>query len=114
MIFQKGSGTCLTPLKDKTSPSVHLSRTLGLVFIHIVGGDGVKKGYVANGLAVTVALTGAVLAAKNDAPLILSKKNELSASMEKSIDAQQLNRFVLLGGPDVIHVDDDLAKLTVK
>ncbi len=77
-------------------------------------GDGAKTGYVANGLGFADALTGAVLAAKNDAPLILSKKNELSASMEKSIDAQQLNRFVLLGGPDVIHVDDDLAKLTVK
>lgn len=77
-------------------------------------GDGAKTGYVANGLGFADALTGAVLAAKNDAPLILSKKSVLSPSMERAIRDQELHRFALLGGPDVIHVDDELAKLAIK
>ncbi len=77
-------------------------------------GDGAKTGYVANGLGFADALTGAVLAAKNDAPLILSKKSVLSPSMDRAIRDQKLHRFALLGGPDVIHVDDELAKLAIK
>ncbi len=77
-------------------------------------GEGAKTGYVANGLGFADALTGAVLAAKNDAPLILSRKNVLPSSMEEAINDQELNRFVLLGGSDVIHVDDDLAKFAIK
>ena len=77
-------------------------------------GDGSSTGYVANGYGFADALTGAVLAAKNDAPLILSKKSELSSQMETTIVDQQLSRFVLLGGQAAIQVDSELANLAVK
>ncbi|WP_159786183.1 cell wall-binding repeat-containing protein [Bacillus sp. N1-1] len=77
-------------------------------------GNGSNTGYVANGMGFADALTGAVLAAKNDAPLILSKKTDLSTAMEKTIVDQQLSLFVLIGGPAAINVDSELAGLAVK
>lgn len=76
--------------------------------------DEAHTGYVATGLNFADALTGAVLAAKNDSPLLLAKKDQLSPSIEAAINDLQTEQFVLLGGPDVVSVEDRLAKLTIK
>ncbi|WP_053216157.1 cell wall-binding repeat-containing protein [Guptibacillus hwajinpoensis] len=76
--------------------------------------DKAQTGYVATGVNFADALTGAVLAAKNDSPLLLAKKDQLSPFMEATITDLQTEQFVLLGGPDVVSVEDRLAKLTIK
>ena len=76
--------------------------------------DQAHTGYVATGLNFADALTGAVLAAKNDAPLLLAKGDQLPTATANKIQDLQTERFVLLGGPDVVSVEDKLAKLANK
>ena len=71
-------------------------------------------GYVATGSNFADALTGAVLAAKNDSPLLLAKGDQLPTATENTIKDLQTERFVLLGGPDVLSVENKLAQLATK
>ncbi|WNB92688.1 cell wall-binding repeat-containing protein [Bacillus sp. NEB1478] len=58
----------------------------------------VEGTYLATGLSFADALTGSVLAAKENAPLLLSKPNVLPSTVSKVIKDKQVKEFVILGG----------------
>ncbi|WP_257350239.1 cell wall-binding repeat-containing protein [Pseudalkalibacillus decolorationis] len=57
-----------------------------------------SKAYVATGLTFADALTGSVLAAKQNAPILLTMPSDVSNSIEDIIHHKDLNHFVILGG----------------
>ncbi|MGD6803489.1 cell wall-binding repeat-containing protein [Rossellomorea aquimaris] len=58
--------------------------------------------YVATGTSFADALTGSVLAAKNKAPLILVKQNEVPAVVNTFIKQKQITDFTILGGKGAV------------
>ncbi|WP_060672816.1 SpoIID/LytB domain-containing protein [Rossellomorea vietnamensis] len=55
--------------------------------------------YISNGLTFADALTGSVLAAKNGAPLLLTRADKLPDSIQSTINEESFNVFNILGGP---------------
>lgn len=55
--------------------------------------------YISNGLTFADALTGSVLAAKNGAPLLLTRADKLPDSIQSTINEENFNVFNILGGP---------------
>ncbi|WP_226582047.1 cell wall-binding repeat-containing protein [Halobacillus litoralis] len=72
---------------------------------------GGQQALVATGLNYADALTGSVLAAKKNAPLLLVREDNIPAAMEKTITEREIHNFILLGGSDVVNVADPLAEL---
>ncbi|MCA0987099.1 cell wall-binding repeat-containing protein [Guptibacillus algicola] len=72
---------------------------------------GSKQAYVATGKSFPDALTGAVLAAKSDAPLILSTPKSLQPVTQSYLENSSFHHFGLLGGDDVINVEKDLTQI---
>ncbi|MBN9654433.1 cell wall-binding repeat-containing protein [Halobacillus sp. GSS1] len=72
---------------------------------------GNQQALVATGYNYADALTGSVLAAKKNAPLLLVREDNIPAAMEKTISARQIHNYILLGGSDVVDVADPLAEL---
>ena len=72
---------------------------------------GDQQALVARGDDFADALTGAVLAAKKNAPLLLVEKNDVTVPIERTINQRNIHDFILLGGSDVVEVDDELAEL---
>ena len=72
---------------------------------------GDQQALVATGYNFADALTGAVLAAKKNAPLLLVRENEVTDPIERTINQRNIHDFILLGGSDVVNVDDELAEL---
>ncbi|MFG6495395.1 cell wall-binding repeat-containing protein [Fictibacillus sp. UD] len=58
----------------------------------------VDGAYVATGLSFADALTGSVTAAKDDAPLLLTRPEVLPAASNTIINEKQIKDFVILGG----------------
>ncbi|MGD6969224.1 cell wall-binding repeat-containing protein [Rossellomorea vietnamensis] len=58
--------------------------------------------YVATGTSFADALTGSVLAAKNNAPLFLVKQNEVPAVVNTFITQKQITDFTILGGKGAV------------
>ena len=72
---------------------------------------GNEQAYFATGKGFADALTGAVLAAKNDAPLYLSWPNRLPTGTGTLLEKNSYDQFNLLGGNSVIDIEKDLADL---
>ncbi|WP_270180338.1 cell wall-binding repeat-containing protein [Alkalihalobacillus sp. CinArs1] len=90
--------------KDRYKTNVDILKNLPL---------GNEQAYVATGKSFPDALTGAVLAAKNNAPLILSTPNTLQDVTKSLLENSSYDRFGLLGGNDVIDVERDLTKIII-
>lgn len=58
-----------------------------------------SKAYIATGLTFADALTGSVLAAKEDAPLLLTHPTSAPAPIKNVIQTRQIQNFTILGGP---------------
>jgi N-acetylmuramoyl-L-alanine amidase len=56
------------------------------------------KAFVATGMNFADALTGSVLAAKQDAPMLLTHSTMISESVKTVIETRNINDFVILGG----------------
>ncbi|QHT47802.1 hypothetical protein M662_15355 [Bacillus sp. SB49] len=65
------------------------------------------KTFVATGADFADALTGSVLAAKQDASMLLVRKDKLPATTEETIEKLDLNNFQVLGGTNA--VSDEVA-----
>jgi putative cell wall-binding protein/predicted DNA-binding protein/phenylpyruvate tautomerase PptA (4-oxalocrotonate tautomerase family) len=61
-----------------------------------------EKVYVATGTNFADALTGSVLAAKKEAPILLVKQNEIPKVVEEFIQKKQMNDFTILGGKSAV------------
>ncbi|GAM16218.1 cell wall-binding repeat-containing protein [Mesobacillus selenatarsenatis] len=72
---------------------------------------GKEKAYIANGERFADALTGAVLAAKNNAPLLLSNADNIPWAVHNTMIKQDYNHYTLLGGNDVMNIQYELAEL---
>jgi putative cell wall-binding protein len=72
---------------------------------------GDQQALVATGTGFADALTGAVLAAKKNASLLLVTKDNVWTPIEDIIKQRGIHNFTLLGGSDVVNVDDELADL---
>lgn len=88
--------------KDRYETNADILKNLSL---------GNEQAYVATGKSFPDALTGAVLAAKNDAPLVLSTPKSLQPVTHSYLNNTSFNRFSLLGGDDVINVEKDLTEI---
>ncbi|WP_430790459.1 cell wall-binding repeat-containing protein [Virgibacillus flavescens] len=72
---------------------------------------GDQEAMVATGYNFADALTGSVLAAKKNSPLLLVRENNVTESIEDTIVQRDIRKFTLFGGADVVDVDDELAKI---
>ena len=72
---------------------------------------GKEQAYFATGTGYADALTGAVLAAKNDAPLVLSPPTKLPESTISYLEKSSYDQFNLLGGDNALDVEEDLSKV---
>jgi putative cell wall-binding protein len=70
-----------------------------------------RKALVASGTNYPDALSGAVLAAKEGAPLLLSKPDQLPGNIQDYILSEAYKEFYLLGGSSAIDVEDELGDL---
>ena len=61
-----------------------------------------KKAYVANGTRFPDALTGAVLASKEDVPLLLVKTYEIPSATRNIVNQKNIETFTFLGGESVV------------
>ncbi len=66
------------------------------------------KAYFATGIDFPDALSGAVLAAKNNSPLFLSPGKDLTKETVSTLKEQSFDQYGLFGGKDVLDVEDDL------
>ncbi|MCA0150327.1 cell wall-binding repeat-containing protein [Rossellomorea vietnamensis] len=69
---------------------------------------------VASGKNYPDALSGSVLAAKQQAPLLLSNPEQLPTSVNNYILSEKYKEFFILGGPGAINVEDELGDLYKK
>ncbi|WLR61613.1 cell wall-binding repeat-containing protein [Guptibacillus hwajinpoensis] len=60
---------------------------------------------VATGVKFADALTGSVLAAKEDAAILLVKKDEVPEKISEAIDENDIHNFHILGGPNAVSDD---------
>jgi putative cell wall-binding protein len=72
---------------------------------------GKAQAYVATGENFADALTGAVLAAKRNNPMILTTPQDLPWSMEKVISERNIKDFTMVGGKNVVGIEDELSDL---
>ncbi|MFG6495366.1 cell wall-binding repeat-containing protein [Fictibacillus sp. UD] len=75
--------------KDRFEVSTNIIRELNLP---------TERAYLATGLTFADALTGSVLAAKNNAPLLLTGKDRLPASVSTIVKEKKIYDFTILGG----------------
>ena len=89
---------------DRYKTNIDINRNLKM-------GD--EKAYFATGYNFPDALSGAVVAAKNDAPLFLAQKpgRDLTDETVTLLKEQPFDQFGLFGGKDVLDVEDDLLDL---
>ena len=89
---------------DRYKTNIDINRNLKM-------GD--EKAYFATGYNFPDALSGAVVAAKNDAPLFLAQKpgRDLTDETITLLKEQPFNQFGLFGGKDVLDVEDDLLEV---
>ncbi|MDR7240681.1 SpoIID/LytB domain-containing protein [Neobacillus drentensis] len=66
-----------------------------------------SNAFITKGQIFADALTGSVLAAKKNAPILLVEPSNLTAPIEKSINKNVFNQFNILGGP--ISVNESIA-----
>jgi putative cell wall-binding protein len=75
---------------------------------------GNETAYFATGADFPDALSGAVLAAKKNAPLFLSPGKDLKEETVSSLKEQPFDQFGLFGGKDVLDVEDDLLDVILR
>ncbi|MBY6037115.1 cell wall-binding repeat-containing protein [Fictibacillus nanhaiensis] len=75
--------------KDRFEVSTNIIKELNL---------STDQAYLATGLTFADALTGSVLAAKNNAPLLLTGKDRLPASVSSLVKEKKVLDFTILGG----------------
>ena len=87
--------------EDRYKTNVDINRNLKM---------GNERAYFATGYNFPDALSGAVVAAKNDAPLFLAQKpgRDLTDETVTLLKEQSFDQFGLFGGKDVLDVEDDL------
>ncbi|MGM7702976.1 cell wall-binding repeat-containing protein [Pseudalkalibacillus sp. Hm43] len=71
-----------------------------------------KEAFVATGYKFADALTGSVLAAKRNTPILLVKTDSVPNAIQKNVTSNQMTHFKLLGGSDVVNVQYQLSDLT--
>ena len=69
------------------------------------------EGYIATGYNFADALTGAVLAAKNDAPLLLTYPTQVPDPIKNAIVTKKLHSYNFLGGSDVVGVENQIGDI---
>jgi putative cell wall-binding protein len=69
------------------------------------------KAYIATGYNYADALTGAVLAAKNNAPLLLARPTLVPDPIKDAILTKKLHSYNFLGGSDVLGVENQIADI---
>ncbi|WP_282140972.1 cell wall-binding repeat-containing protein [Cytobacillus oceanisediminis] len=72
---------------------------------------GNEQAYVATGYNFADALTGAVLAAKNNSHLLLTRPTSIDEPIKATILEQNYDHFRFLGGKSVVGVENELGKL---
>lgn len=88
--------------EDRYKTNVDINKNLKM-------GD--ERAYFATGADFPDALSGAVLAAKNNAPLFLSPGKDLKKETISSLKEQPFDQFGLFGGNDVLNVEEDLVDI---
>jgi SpoIID/LytB domain protein len=79
--------------KDRYEVAANIANNLGL---------SKEKAFLATGLTFADALTGSVLAAKNNAPVLLTRPESLPPSIENYIANYEVSNFTVLGGPSSV------------
>jgi putative cell wall-binding protein len=69
------------------------------------------KAYIATGYNFADALTGAVLAAKNDAPLLLTNTTQVPEPIKNAILTKKLHSYNFLGGSEAVGVENEIADI---
>jgi len=69
------------------------------------------RAYIATGYNFADALTGAVLAAKNDAPLLLTYPTQVPDPIKNAILTKKLHSYNFLGGSEVVGVENEIADI---
>ncbi|MCQ6278661.1 cell wall-binding repeat-containing protein [Bacillus sp. EB600] len=77
---------------------------------HLFDGNN-GQAYLATGYNFADALTGAVLAAKNNAPLLLNYSTRVPDPIKNAILTKKLHSFNFLGGSDVLGVENEIGAL---
>ncbi|MEH7384312.1 cell wall-binding repeat-containing protein [Bacillus sp. JJ1521] len=109
-VFKNLKGPMRISGKDRYEVAANVIRTFNLP---------TEKAYLATGLTFADALTGSVLAAKENAPILLSKNDTLPDYTRQIIKERGISNFVILGGlgsvPQrvVSQVSGKLAGLTI-
>lgn len=75
---------------------------------------GNQQVFIATGENFADALTGSVIAAKKNAPLLLVKAKQVEKTTKDLINERDIHYFHIIGGPNVVNVADELAKLGSK
>lgn len=93
--------------EDRYKTNVAINRNLKM---------GNETAYFATGYNFPDALSGAVVAAKNDAPLFLAQKpgRNLTDETIALLKEQSFGEFGLFGGKDVLDVEEDLLDVIIK
>jgi putative cell wall-binding protein len=73
--------------------------------------DGIDQAYIARGYEFPDALTGAVLAAKQGVPILLSNDTNVPPSIRSTILEQKIDYFGFLGGQDVLDVQNEIGQI---
>jgi len=76
--------------KDRYEVAANIINTLNM---------STQKAYLATGLTFADALTGSVLAAKNNAPLLLTNPKNAPESIKSIIKSKKITNITILGGP---------------
>ncbi|MDR7073196.1 cell wall-binding repeat-containing protein [Fictibacillus barbaricus] len=75
--------------KDRFEVAVNVAKTFNL---------STTKVAISNGMTFADALTGSVLAAKQNMPLLLTQSNKIPAVTKQFIDSKQVSSFIVFGG----------------
>lgn len=73
--------------------------------------NGIDQAYLARGYEFPDALTGAVLAAKQGVPILLSNDKNVPPSIRSTILKQKIDYFGFLGGQDVLDVQNEIGQI---
>jgi putative cell wall-binding protein len=73
--------------------------------------DGIDHAYIARGFEFPDALAGAVLAAKQGVPILLSNDKDVPSSIRSTILKQKIDYFGFLGGQNALDVQNDIGQI---
>ncbi|WP_430790401.1 cell wall-binding repeat-containing protein [Virgibacillus flavescens] len=93
------------PMPDRVSGNNRFETTASIINELGLPKD---KMFITTGFNFADALTGSVLAAKWNRPIVLVKQDDIPAPTSELINANQVNDFIILGGPAAVSVNTGL------